>query len=276
MSKVLLIGSNGLLGRSVKPRLFDDGYSVTSVTRSEGFDVGDRESFKSLGSNYECVINLAAIIQITEDNIEQAIRVNSLGAINAAKFAKSVDAMFINVSTISALPCCDNDYCKSYYAASKRLGDNLIIKYCQDNRMEYSILRFSQLYDTGCDAEKYQPMLYRIIRQIKHDKCVTLYGSNNPLRNYLHVDDAAMAISIGLNKRQSGIWNCVHPTSDDVLGLIKIASEAMNISIKVVRLENESDLQNLQIPDQNLFHQSCPEWKPRPLAVGIKDIVDHA
>lgn len=142
--------------------------------------------------------------------------------------------------------------------------------------MEYSILRFSQLYDTERDAEKYQPMFYRIIRQVKDDGCVTLYGSNNPSRNYLHIDDAAKAVLIVLDQKRSGIWNCVHPCSDDVLGLVKTALEVMNAPVKIVRMENEDDLQDIQIPDQNLFHQSYPEWEPRALAIGIEDIVSHA
>ena len=276
MNKVLLIGSNGLLGKSVKSILIDDGYSVTGVTRSEGFDLSNNESFHSLRTDYQCVINLAAIINISEDNVDEAVRVNGIGALRAAIFAKSTAAKFIHASTISALPCCNNDYCNSYYAATKRLGDDLIKKYCEDNRMEYSILRFPQLYDTERKAEKYQPMLYRIIQQVKHDGSVTLYGNNNPSRNYLHVDDAAKAISISLNTKQPGIWNCIHPSSDDVLGLVKVVSEALDTPVKIVRLENEGDLQELQIPDKELFHQSCPEWKPRSLAAGIKDIVSHA
>ena len=276
MNKVLLIGSNGLLGRSVKSKLIDDGYSVTGVTRSEGFDLSNNESFQAMGTDYQCVINLAAIIDISEDSVDEAVRVNGIGALRAAIFAKSAGAMFIHASTISALPCCNNEYCNSYYAATKRLGDDLIKKYCGDNHMEYSILRFPQLYDTERKAEKYQPMLYRIIQQVKHNGSVTLYGNNNPSRNYLHVDDAAKAISISLNTIQPGIWNCLHPSSDDVLGLVKVVSEAMDTPVKIVRLENESDLQEIQMPDKELFHQSCPEWKPRSLATGIKDIVSHA
>lgn len=275
MNKVLLLGSNGLLGKSLASTLIADGYSVTGVTRSDGFDVADSSSFNSLDLDYNYVINLAAIIQITEDNIEDAIRVNGMGALNAAIFSKNIGAMFINISTISALPCCDNDYCKSYYAASKRLGDNLIIKYCEDNIMDYSILRFSQLYDTECEAKKYQPMLYRVIQQIKHDRRVTLFGTNNPLRNYLHIDDAAKAISISLNIKSSGIFNCIHPCSEDVLGLVNIAADAMNAPVKIERLESENDLQELLIPNNNLFHQYFPEWQPRSLAMGIKEIINH-
>ena len=189
MSKVLLIGSSGLLGKCVASRLIDEGYSVTGVTRSTGFDVGEPESFNSVGLEQEYVINLAAMIKVSVDDIEEAVRINGFGALNAAKFAKKVGAKYINASTISALPCCDDDYCKSYYAVSKRLGDELIEQYCGDSHSSYSILRFSQLYDSGCEAEKYQPMLYRIIRQLKYDKCVTIHGNNNPLRNYLHVHD---------------------------------------------------------------------------------------
>lgn len=276
MNKILLIGSNGLLGKSVKSMLIDDGHSVTGVTRSGGFDLSNTESFQSLGADYQYVINLAAIIDISEDNVDEAVQVNGIGALRAAIFAKSAGAMFIHASTISALPCCNNDYCNSYYAATKRLGDALIKKYCEDNRMGYSILRFPQIYDTEREAKKYQPMLYRIIQQVKHDGSVTLYGNNNPSRNYLHADDAAKAISISLNTKLPGIWNCLHPYSDDVLGLVKVVSEVMDIPVKIVRLKNESDLQELQIPDKDLFHQSCPEWKPRSLATGIKDIVSHA
>jgi nucleoside-diphosphate-sugar epimerase len=141
--------------------------------------------------------------------------------------------------------------------------------------MDYSILRFSQLYDSECEAEKYQPMLYRIIQQLKHDSCVTLYGNNNPLRNYLHIDDASKAISISLNNKTSGIFNCIHPCSEDVLGLVTTAADAMNTPVKIARLEDENNLQELLVPDENLFHQCFPEWQPRSFGSGIKDIINH-
>ena len=276
MNKVLIIGSTGILGSNLTSRLIDDGYSITGVTRSEGFDIGNSKNFESLAYDFDCVINLAAMIQISEDNIEEAVRTNSLGPLNAAKFAKRSNALFFNISTISALPCCNNDYCKSYYAISKRLGDDLVINYCRDNNLDYSILRFSQLYDTVHKAEKYQPMLYRIIKQAKHQKQVTLYGNNNPLRNYLHIEDATKAISIALSKKKTGIWNCIHPSSDSVLDIVKTIEKTMSITVEILRLKDKSNLNDIKLPDQNLFHQSNPEWQPRPLATGLKEIIDRA
>lgn len=66
--------------------------------------------------------------------LDEPIRVNSMDSLNTATFANNAGAMFVNVTTISVLLCCDNECYKSYYAASKRLGDNLITKYFEDNR----------------------------------------------------------------------------------------------------------------------------------------------
>ena len=275
MNRVLLIGSNGLLGKRVKSRLIEEGYCVIGVTRSEGFDIRVQESFDLLDYEFEYVVNLAALVQVSVDRIEDAIMVNGLGALNAAEFSKKAGAMFINASTISAHQCSNNDYCKSYYAISKRLGDELVERYSVDRKLSCTILRFPQLYDTECVAEKYQPMLYRIIKQLKYDKSVTLYGNSNPSRNYLHIDDAASAILISMKDNRTGVWNCIHPLSINLMGLVKTVAELIDVPVCVNRLEDKEDIPYLEIPDQDLFHLSHPEWKPKELSAGLKDILAH-
>lgn len=71
-------------------------------------------------------------------------------------------------------------------------------------------------------------------------------------------------------------WNFIHPSFDNAIILVKTASDTMNIPAEINRLEKKNDLQYLQIPGQNLFHQNCPSWKPRPIVIGIKDIANYA
>lgn len=156
MKKVLLIGSDGMLGGELKERL-EKIYEVYGTT-IETLDICDEKSVIAKAEEIKpyFIINCAAFTNVDgcETNFEIANKVNGLALENIAKAAKAVDAILIHISTDYVFPG-DLDVEKAYtedmptgpvtaYGKTKLLGEQNAEK-----AEKYYILRTAWLYGLG-------------------------------------------------------------------------------------------------------------------------------
>ena len=156
MKKVLLIGSDGMLGGELKERL-EEKYSVESTT-IETLDITDKEAVnrKVLEVSPDYVINCAAYTNVDgcETHEDLALAVNGTAVGNIAEAVKSCDATLIHISTDYVFPGnlpVDKFYTEnmepspvSAYGRTKLVGEQNAAK-----ADKYYILRTAWLYGLG-------------------------------------------------------------------------------------------------------------------------------
>ena len=102
MEKVLVIGSNGMLGYAVSEYFASKNYNVVKISRND-FDIGiePHENFVKFLDGIDLVINCAGLIKPTIGNfpIEQAIRVNSIFPRNIALMTKARNIKCFHITT---------------------------------------------------------------------------------------------------------------------------------------------------------------------------------
>lgn len=150
---ILVIGSEGQLGRDLVPRLKDAGYTVC------GYDVKDvdiTDTAKTIEAAAKVkpsiIINCAAYTQVDKAESEQgaAYAVNRDGAANVAQAAAKIGAKLIHISTdfvfdgLKSTPYTEEDAVNpiSVYGASKLAGDKAVA----DHLPEHIIVRTAWLY----------------------------------------------------------------------------------------------------------------------------------
>ena len=90
---------------------------------------------------------------------------------------------------------------KGFYSISKYAAERFLISYCQTYKINYRILRLSNIYgigDNGISAKK--NALQFLVGKIKNNKPIDLYEGGEFVRDYLDVRDATKAIEIIINK----------------------------------------------------------------------------
>ena len=156
MKKVLLIGSDGMLGGELKERL-EEKYSVESTT-IETLDITDKEAVnrKVLEVSPDYVLNCAAYTNVDgcETHEDLALAVNGTAVGNIAEAVKSCDATLIHISTDYVFPGnlpVDKFYTEnmepspvSAYGRTKLVGEQNAAK-----ADKYYILRTAWLYGLG-------------------------------------------------------------------------------------------------------------------------------
>jgi len=100
---VLLTGANGQLGRCLVDRLQqNDRFKFTALDR-QSLDISDIDQVKAIvaDTEHDIIINAAAYTGVdkAETDVENARRVNEIGAANLAEIAKNLGVPLIHVST---------------------------------------------------------------------------------------------------------------------------------------------------------------------------------
>ena len=160
--KVFLIGVDGQLGTDIEQCFTAKGIEVQGLIGLKEIDICDyKESFDKIRSSKpDLVINTAAFhnVDLCEDELEMAFKVNVGGVRNIAGICREMDIPLMNFSTDyvfdgrKTTPYIEDD-CpgpSSIYAIS-RLGGERVVQYMLD---KYYLVRLSGLYGhAGCTGK---------------------------------------------------------------------------------------------------------------------------
>ncbi|MFQ5691324.1 MAG: NAD-dependent epimerase/dehydratase family protein, partial [Gemmatimonadota bacterium] len=84
---------------------------------------------------------------------------------------------------------------KSVYAVSKLAGEEYVKAYARQYGVDYTILRFFNVYGPGQNAEFVIP---KFVERAKNGDSIEVYGSGEQVRAFCHVYDAARAVVMAL------------------------------------------------------------------------------
>ena len=227
--RILIAGSTGLVGSATFRAFVDAGHDVTGLSRSEVnlLDSGATENYVAR-IKPEVIIDAAARVggiaansafpvDFLTDNLK--IQENLLNAAHLARVEKFV---FLGSSCIyprdSVQPIKEEylmtgplESTNSAYAIAKIAGIELVNSYRKQYSKKWISLMPTNIYGPGDNFDlAVSHVLPAFIRRFveaaesKSEK-VTLWGTGNPLREFLHVDDLARAIVLTSEKYDSNL-----------------------------------------------------------------------
>ena len=197
-----VFGSNGFVG-SAYCRRFPT--AVVQIPRSERLPSGDTSLyFISTVTNYNVHENLHLDI---DTNLKVLMEV--LKNVQHGHMFNFISSWFVYGRP--GLPARETDYCdpKGFYSITKRTAEQLLISFCETNKVNYRILRLCNVYGLNDEkASKQKNAMQWLIGQLKTNQPISLYDNGYILREYMHVNDVADAIHLVLTKGdQNTIYN---------------------------------------------------------------------
>ncbi len=123
------------------------------------------------------------------------------------------------------------------YGLSKVFAEKCIDFYSKQMKISSIILRFSNIY--GNNNSK--GVIYNFIEGIKNNKKIIINGDGNQSRNFLHIDDACLAIIKAINYKKSDIFN-VGPSKGITLNqLAKELAKKYTFEVEYIKFENKQE-----------------------------------
>ena len=158
--KVWVAGASGRVGTMIRS-ILDTRYVDLYETDKEDLDITDAEAVTRYGLSYRpnVIINCAGIpdAKFCEENMEEAYKVNALGARNLSAVARKIDARIIQISTDDIFTNCENRAYHEFdtpnpvtvYGKSKFAGENFV----KELAPKHLIIRSSWVY--GAEGENF-------------------------------------------------------------------------------------------------------------------------
>jgi dTDP-4-dehydrorhamnose reductase len=212
MKKILVLGSNGQLGRCLQDQLAKTKYVIIYASREE-IDIADSEATKTKLLKYapDVVINAAAYTAVdkAEENEQKANMINHLAVSNLASICNQLSCWLVHISTDyvfdgkskTAYEEEDKTNPISIYGSSKLLGEIAI----KSSGCNYIIIRTAWVY-----SEYGNNFLKTMLRFCKDKSEISIVGDQ--IGSPTYAQDIAKAIltilkNIKLKKVSSSLYH---------------------------------------------------------------------
>ena len=128
--------------------------------------------------------------------------------------------------------------------------------YCRSVGLPLAILRLAQIYGDGESFRRHQPFLYSLIDSAQRGEDIKLYGSNDALRNFIHIDDILEIIYRVVQQRIQGLYECASLSNQRFSEIAAAAVAAFGSRSAIYFDEGKPDIpDNAFAQNDALYHQ---------------------
>lgn len=243
MAKVVITGSNGLLGQSLLNLLLQEKekYQVFGLSRGENrsgrndfdyrsIDITEKENFKQtiLEIQPEFIINTAAMTQVDDCETQKAdcdlLNVEVVKWL--VEFSEQLNSHIIHISTDFIFDGEKGFYKEddipnpiSYYGMSKLKSEEVL----KNSKINYTILRTILVFGKVYDMSRNNIVLW-VKSMLLQQKEITIVDDQFRMPTY--VEDLAMACKISMDKKAVGVY---HISSNTLLSIFEIAQQIAEV-----------------------------------------------
>lgn len=227
MNKILVLGSNGLIGSSLVEYLASKDYKVGALSKNHPketiynikyytVDILNFELLKEVIIKYDIIINTVG--QITKP-MDDCLTLNTLGISNLANIVNEYDKVLIHISSLAVYGthCIVDENTipspETQYGMMKYFADFLI----QEKVKKHIILRVSNIFSTN----QTKGIFAYLKKQYLLNESNIYFNNNGELsRFYLNLSDLLVLIESLIEKSSLGIYNISGRTSYSIKDLI--------------------------------------------------------
>jgi nucleoside-diphosphate-sugar epimerase len=253
LSKVIITGANGFIGRHLTAAQLALGRNVVAIDQQVGnldnisrnpmltviqADICDATAMSEALNGADTVFHLAAAhLEVTAPDAHyRAINVDALENLLQISEAAGVQR-FVHCSTvgvygpISSLPADETSPCRPdiAYEITKLDGESLVRKAADKGSLSTIIIRPSWVYGPGC------PRTLKLLRSIASKKFFFV-GSGTNMRHPLYIGDLLRAFELAATHKlmPGNVFIIAGPKAISVRGLVQVASKALGVDYNPV------------------------------------------
>jgi nucleoside-diphosphate-sugar epimerase len=256
--RAIIIGGSSSLGMALIPILSEFCEVITAGRNNCDIKLNLHDPIEKIifPNDVDVVIHTAAHFGgNTAEDILEAESINVLGTLKLCQ--ASVNANVKQFILISSIFSCINEDSEFYniYTLSKKHSEEAAQLFCQIYSLPLAILKPSQMYGNDDGFKKHQPFFYFMIDRAERGEDITIYGSNDALRNFIHVNDLAVIVAKVIQGKIEGTYPCMAMND---LTYSQIAGAALSAFNSGGKVRFQKDKPN--IPD-NIFEKNDSLYK---------------
>jgi len=298
--KVLVTGGGGFIGSSVARCLLDNGVGVRIMDIMES-DIDGVEKIKGsiLDQNVvseavrgcDAVIHLAAMLGVRKTEIERldCLNINIVGTVNVLdacvkdgvkRIVFSSSSEIYGEPDISPINEESAKKPKSVYAMTKLISEEYLAAYYKRYGLDYSIIRFFNVYGIGQVAEFVLP---RFVKAVLEGNSPVVYGSGDQIRSFCYMDDAAKGVYLALtnDEAKGEVFNI---GNDEEISMTDLAKKVIEVSGKDTKIKHVDMAESDRSVGRDILFRRPDISKARELLgyspqvcldEGIRTLIEH-
>ncbi|WFD11121.1 NAD-dependent epimerase/dehydratase family protein [Tepidibacter hydrothermalis] len=299
--KILVTGGAGFIGSNLVDELINLHYEVVvmddlttgkvenlnSKAKFYKMDICDEDVLKIFeNEKFDIVYHMAAQINVQKsikDPIYDA-NVNVIGTINILEACRKNNVKKIIYSSTAAVYGnpdylgIDEKHHKqpiSFYGLSKLSPEYYISIYSKLYNLDYTILRYSNVYGIRDDKNGEGGVISIFLDRIINGKSIKIFGDGSATRDYIYVEDVVDANINSMKYGNREIFNIGTGKHTSVLELFKIIRNIENKDINVVfEDERPEDIKHSYFEINKSL--SMLNWNPKfSLEQGLRKTVEY-
>ncbi len=298
--KSVITGGAGFIGSNLANHLVKIGHKViildnfVSGKRSNlehlkkkdvkiiKIDVSKNKNLNKYLKGADYIFHLAAFAQIMPSikNPKKYFKNNVIGTLNVLEAAKSKKIKKLIYAASSScygaskkIPTSEKDKIElnNPYAATKFLGEELVMKYASIFKMPNISFRFFNVYGPKINISgPYSAVIGNFLFQKKNNKPLTIVGNGQQTRDFIHIDDLVSAFLKAIkSKKVNKIYNLGSGKRTSINTIAKIIGGKKKF-IPTRPGETKHSLANISKLKKEI------KWKPKTsINTGIKKLLSN-
>jgi nucleoside-diphosphate-sugar epimerase len=254
MTKALVLGSEGNIGKPLVKYLRKLGYDILEVDSKPGWRPGylmadinhPVDLMPAFDFKPDVVFMLSAMV--SRVTCEQASSLTSatnlLGLTNVLQMCKRVNAMtvFFSTSEVYGPGCNPMDESLSdpqpnnFYGLSKLLGEKLVEYEVRQHGLKAISLRPFMMYDEEEDLGDHRSAMIRFATNLALGRPIEVH--NGSARGWFHVSDAVRAIEGAARAKEYSVVNIGHPDVRAIAELAEMIRARLGASKELVTVRD--------------------------------------
>ncbi len=280
MSKILVTGANGFIGKILCNQLILQGHEVVAISSDRG-DISLTKTWEQIPPT-DTVIHLAAKTFVPDSwkQPDLFLETNTLGTLRALEYCKKHQAKMIYISSYlygnaKTLPINEEApvYTPNPYALSKRNAEEYCKLYADSYGVNSVIIRPFNIYGSNQNPSFLIP---EIIDQVLHKKAVHVKDLA-PKRDYIFIDDFIASIIKCLDVHQFEIINIGSGISYSVKEIIEMVQQICGTNYPVTSSNETRTAEIMDTIADISKAASLLNWKPNiSMLEGLSRVIDSA
>lgn len=204
MQKILITGSKGFVGTHLVGLL--KKRADLEIVEFEGDLLNSLDLEKLRGESFGALIHLVGQFSGTFEDLVKVNVVclnNLLSVVALTKVILASSGAVYGDSKIGGAEESDELKPNTLYGVTKKYAEELLNFYVTTKGFDATILRFPNIYGAGST----KGVVFNFYNDSKNKGVITIEGDGSQIRDFLHVQDACLAIEKALDSNVLGIFN---------------------------------------------------------------------